>query len=95
MVLNLLKEIMQIFIEGKYYLADKFNRVDLIVYILVGICQYYYWFTGERVNGYFFPNTDSYFEVFLLLTILALHLNLILQHLIAFKITRSYVIMII
>ena len=38
MVFNMFKEMMQIFIEGKHYIADEFNRVDLIVYVLVGIC---------------------------------------------------------
>ena len=81
--------------ELKEYFSDYYNCSDLIVCVLVSICQYYYWATGKIVNGYFFPEDDSYFEVFLLPTILALHLNLILQHMIAFEIIRRYVVMII
>ena len=64
--------------EKKEYFIDVYNYADLIVCILVSICQYYYLATGEIVNGYFFPGNDSLFEVFLLPTILMLHLNLIL-----------------
>ena len=80
--------------EKDYYLNFG-NMIDLIVYILVTICQVYYWTTGNIYNGYYFPENDSYFQEFLLFTILALHLNLILQYMIAFKVTRRYVIMII
>ena len=38
MIINLLKEIVQIKAEGKYYITDGFNWVDIIVYILVSIC---------------------------------------------------------
>ena len=81
-------------LEKDYYLNFE-NIFDLIVYILVTICQVYYRTTGNIYNGYFFPEHDSYFQEFLLFTILALHLNLILQYMIAFKVTRRYVIMII
>ena len=83
-----LKEIVQIITEKKEYFTDIYNYADFIVCILVIICQYYYFNTGEIVNGYFFPGNDSLFELFLLPTILVLHLNLILQHMIAFRIIR-------
>ena len=63
--------------------------------MLVSICQFYYWGTGRVFNGYYFPEDESYYHGFLFFTILALHLNLILQYSIAFKTTRRYVIMII
>ena len=74
----ILKEIIQIFIEKKEYFYDIYNYGDLIVCVLVSICLYYYWCTGKLVNGYFFADDGSLFEVFLLPTILILHLNLIL-----------------
>ena len=70
------------------------NIIDLMVHLLVTICQFYYWTTGKVVNGYFFPDDDSYFEGFLFFMILALHMNLILQYSVAFAITRRYIIMI-
>ena len=79
----------------KDYLFNFENILDLIVYILVTICQYYYFGTGKVANGYYFPDDDSYFQGFLFFMILVLHLNLILQYSIAFAITRRYVIMII
>lgn len=87
--------------EGKEYLINseysiQFENIgDLLAYVLVTICQFYYFGTGKIVNGYFFPDKDSHFEEFFLPTILVLHLNLIVQHLVAFKITRQYVIIII
>ena len=84
LVVNIFKEIFQIINEGKEYFIDKEysinfeNLGDLIVYVLVSICQLYYFGTGKLVKGYFFPDDGSYFENFLLLTILALHLNLIM-----------------
>ena len=101
LVVNILKEIFQMINEGKGYFIDEelsiqFENVgDLIAYGLISVCQVYYFGTGRIINGYFFPDYESFFEDFLLLAILALHLNLILQHMIALKITRRYVIMII
>ena len=88
--------------EGKNYLFNlkrdfvlNFeNILDLIGYLLVTICQFYYWTSGKVVNGYYFANYDSYFEGYFFFMILALHFNLILQYSIAFSITRRYVIMI-
>ena len=74
----ILKEIMQLVTERKDYLTDFFNISDLICCVLVSICQFYYWRTGRLVNGFFFPEEDSYFEEFLLPAVLVLHLNLIL-----------------
>ena len=64
--------------EGKEYFYSFENAGDLIVYILVCVCQFYYWGRPRVVNGYYVPDDDSYFEAFLLPTILFLHLNLIL-----------------
>ena len=78
--------------------ADYFsfeNCADMVAYTLVCICQTYYFFTGKMVGGYFFPDEESHFEDFLLLAILLLHLNLIVQYMIAFSFTRQYIIMII
>ena len=80
--------------EGDDFLNFE-NILDLMVQLLVIICQFFYWTTGKVVNGYFFPDDESYFEGFLFFMILALHMNLILQYSIAFSITRRYVIMII
>ena len=81
--------------EGREYFTSAENISDLLAYTLVSICQFYYFRTGKIVNGFFFPEDGSNFEEFLLPTILVLHLNLVVQHLIAFKITRQYVIIII
>ena len=62
--------------EGRDYLSFE-NLGDLTAYILVSVCQAYYWGTGSVVNGYFFPDNDSNFKNFLLPTITILHLNLI------------------
>ena len=108
LVINVLKEIFQMVTERANYLTQYENIIDLTVYIFVSICQYFYWFKGEVVNGYFFPyecssldesvmlvtEKCSYYEEFLLLMILSLHLNLILQHMIALDVTRKHVIMI-
>ena len=75
---NVIKEIVQIRTEGRDYIRDFENVGDFIACILVSVCQFYYFFTGKRVNGYFIPENDSNFEVFLLPMILVLHLNLIL-----------------
>ena len=45
--------------ERLAYFTEYENIGDLIVYILVSICQYYYWFRGEIVNGYFYPDECS------------------------------------
>ena len=37
------------------------NIADLIAYSLVSICQYYYFFTGKIVKGYFFSDDESHF----------------------------------
>ena len=74
--------------DGKDYFKSFENAGDLIVYIFVCICQFYYWGTATDESGYYIPEEGSYFEVYLLPTMLFLHLNLILQHLIAFKLTR-------
>ena len=103
LVINILIEIFQVMTEGKDYFfsleKDYFfsfeNIIDLTVYVLVTICQFYYFGTGKVVNGYYFSDDDSYFQGFLFFTILTLHLNLILQYTIAFSVTRRYVIMII
>ena len=95
LILNLLKEIFQMVTECKDYFRSFENVGDLIVFVLVAVCQYYYYSTGKIINGYYFPDTESYFEEYLLFTILMLHLNLILQHMIAFEVKRKYVIMII
>ena len=102
LVVKILFEIFQVVTEGKNYLFDlekdfvlNFeNILDLIGYLLVTICQFYYWTSGKVVNGYYSPNYYSYFEGYFFFMILALHLNLILQYSIAFSITRRYVIMI-
>ena len=73
--------------EGRDYISFE-NLADLIAYILVSVCQFYYWSTGSVVNGYFIPEDDSNFKNYLLPTITILHLNLIVQHMIAFKLTR-------
>ena len=67
----------------------------MLACILVSICQIYYFTTGKIENGTYFPEDDSYFEGFLLVMILILHLNLVFQYLIAFELTRRYVIIII
>lgn len=46
--------------EGKEYFKSFENIGDLIAYILVIICQCFYWGTGEFVNGYFFPDDGSF-----------------------------------
>ena len=82
-------------IERKEYFLGFENLLDLATIIMVIICQFYFYTTGKLENGYFIPDDDSYFEQFLLLTTLALHLNLILQYMIALDFTRKHVIMII
>ena len=109
LVVNILKEIGQVITEGKSYFTDFENLTDLTIYVLVIICQYFYWFTGKRVNGYYFPDSNTYsedqpddtdpksgsvFERILLPTIILLHFNLILQHMVAFKIFRQYIVVI-
>ena len=64
--------------DGRDHFKSFQNVGDLVVYILVCICEYYYWGTGKIENGYYIPEENSYFEVFFLPTILFLHLNLIL-----------------
>ena len=119
LVINILKELGQMATEGKKYflnsegksyLPNFENISDLIIYVLVIICQYFYWCTGRVVNGYYIPEngtfsddalfetdpgSESVFENFFLPTILLLHFNLIVQHMVAFKITRQYIVMII
>ena len=57
------------------------------------ICQYYYWKSlGSSETGYFIPDPDSNFEVFLLPMFLLLYNNLILQHMQTFDATRFFVI---
>ena len=86
LALNILKEILQMITEGKQYFIytegkqlfiSAENIADLIAYTLVSICQCYYFFTGQIVNGYFFPDNGSHFEEFLLPAIMILHLNLV------------------
>ena len=55
LVINILKEIFQMVTEGYDYLTFE-NLADLTVYGLVIICQFYYWRTGNIVNGYYFPD---------------------------------------
>ena len=93
--IHVVKEILEMYIEGKDYFTTFENAADWMVTILVCVCQFYYWGTAKREYGYYMPEEGSYFEVFLLPTMLFLHLNLILQHLIAFKLTRQYVVMIV
>ena len=63
------EEIFQMVAERKEYFysvnKDYFfcfeNISDLVAYVLVTVCQFYYFRTGKIVNGYYFPDDDSYF----------------------------------
>ena len=93
LVLNICKEIGQISTVGRQYFLDLENIADLTVSVLVLICQYFYWtgtkvngyFIPETRNGSSYedsmfgidPESGSFFENFLLPTILLLHFNLI------------------
>ena len=81
--------------EGKSYFESFANVTDVIAYVLVIICQYYFWRTGDNQHNYFIPDQDSYFEVFLLPMMLMLHLTLIFQHLIALQNFRFFIIMVV
>ena len=72
--------------RGEYFSYENFG--DIIAYTLVCICQAYYFTSGKMEKGYYFADEDSYFKEFLLPAILMLHLNLIVQHMIAFNFTR-------
>ena len=79
LVVNLFKEIIQLITEGLDYFLNYENVIDLVVIVLVTICQYYYFFgKGKTEKGYYFPEEESHFIDFLLPTTLMLHLNLIL-----------------
>ena len=94
LVIHIVKEIIQIVAEGKEYIKSVANLADLVAYILVIICQCYYWNTGSNQYGYFVPEPDSNLQWFLLPMILMLHMILILQHLVAFSSLSFYVTMI-
>ena len=55
LLINILKEIFQMVTERYDYLTFE-NLADLTVYVMVIICEFYYWRTGNIVNGYFFPD---------------------------------------
>ena len=75
-VIFIFKEIFQMVNESLDYLNFE-NLADSTVCILVTICQFYYWRTGKRVNGYYITEQKSNFEYFLLPMIVLLHLSLI------------------
>ena len=69
LVINILKELGQISIEGKKYflnsegkkyLPNFENIIDLIISALVIVCQYFYWCKGKIVNGYYIPEDGTF-----------------------------------